>query len=94
MNYDTVIFYKTVDWEQSNRGSKKARLPCLLLDLSMSVCNCVQELFIGDVKSQNLHMRTTTRDPIPPSSAELQKMNGKLTKSLYGSSIWILDLWF
>ena len=49
LNYDTVIFYTTVDQEQINPGSKKASPPCILLDLSMNVHNHIQELFVGDI---------------------------------------------
>ena len=62
-NYNTVIFYTTVDQEWSNPGSEKASPPCFLLDLGMLVRNRVQELFIGDIKSQDLIMCTTPRIP-------------------------------
>ena len=62
-NYDTVIFYTTVDQEQSNPGYEKANPAFLLLDPSMIVRNCVQELFIGDIKSQGLIMCATPRIP-------------------------------
>ena len=55
--------YTTVNQEQSNPGSKKGSPPCLFLDLSMIVRNCVEELFIGDIKSQGLIMCATPRIP-------------------------------
>ena len=72
MKYDTVIFYTTVDREQSNPGSEKASPPYLLLNLSMIILNCVEELFIGDIKSQDLIMCTTPRIPYVVTYATLQ----------------------